>query len=201
MNSKTAVKTIIIMIFVVGALMGFYFHLTSRNKAAVSAQHLEDTAVKEMTKVQKILSGARYKEYPPTPVQVVKYYNEITQCFYNESYSSEELMSLAVLSRSLFDDELKAQQTDVDYRVALEADIDTFKAGNITIHDSVVSPSTEVEYFTHDGHECARLYCTYSLKSGNTYTATKEVFILRKDEENHWKIFGFDLAEDKNKQE
>ena len=110
-------------------------------------------------------------------------------------------MSLAVLSRSLFDDELKAQQTDVDYRVALEADIDTFKAGNITIHDSVVSPSTEVEYFTHDGHECARLYCTYSLKSGNTYTATKEVFILRKDAENHWKIFGFDLAEDKNKQE
>ncbi len=195
---KSGIKTVIIMLVIVGALIGLYGFISARDSSESQGAAMETEAQKELTAVQKLISEAPYKDYPATPVQVVKYYNEITACFYNESYSDEQLMSLAMLSRSLFDEELKATQGDVDYLIALKADIQTFKKGNITIFQSTVSPSTDVEYFTHDGHECAKLYCTYTLKSGSVFQGTREVYILRKDAEDHWRIFGFDIVTDED---
>lgn len=195
---KSGIKTVIIMLVIVGVLIGLYGFISARDSSESQRAAMETEAQKELTAVQKLISEAPYKDYPATPVQVVKYYNEITACFYNESYSDEQLMSLAMLSRSLFDEELKATQGDVDYLIALKADIQTFKKGNITIFQSTVSPSTDVEYFTHDGHECAKLYCTYTLKSGSVFQGTREVYILRKDAEDHWRIFGFDIVTDED---
>lgn len=195
---KSGIKTVIIMLVIVGVLIGLYGFISARDSSESQGAAMETEAQKELTAVQKLISEAPYKDYPATPVQVVKYYNEITACFYNESYSDEQLMSLAMLSRSLFDEELKATQGDVDYLIALKADIQTFKKGNITIFQSTVSPSTDVEYFTHDGHECAKLYCTYTLKSGSVFQGTREVYILRKDAEDHWRIFGFDIVTDED---
>lgn len=195
---KSGIKTVIIMLVIVGVLIGLYGFISARDSSESQGAAMETEAQKELTAVQKLISEAPYKDYPATPVQVVKYYNEITACFYNESYSDEQLMSLARLSRSLFDEELKATQGDVDYLIALKADIQTFKKGNITIFQSTVSPSTDVEYFTHDGHECAKLYCTYTLKSGSVFQGTREVYILRKDAEDHWRILGFDIVTDED---
>ena len=195
---KSGIKTVIIMLVIVGVLIGLYGFISARDSSESQGAAMETEAQKELTAVQKLISEAPYKDYPATPVQVVKYYNEIAACFYNESYSDEQLMSLAMLSRSLFDEELKATQGDVDYLIALKADIQTFKKGNITIFQSTVSPSTDVEYFTHDGHECAKLYCTYTLKSGSVFQGTREVYILRKDAEDHWRIFGFDIVTDED---
>lgn len=195
---KSGIKTVIIMLVIVGVLIGLYGLISARDSSESQGAAMETEAQKELTAVQKLISEAPYKDYPATPVQVVKYYNEIAACFYNESYSDEQLMSLAMLSRSLFDEELKATQGDVDYLIALKADIQTFKKGNITIFQSTVSPSTDVEYFTHDGHECAKLYCTYTLKSGSVFQGTREVYILRKDAEGHWRIFGFDIVTDED---
>ena len=195
---KSGIKTVIIMLVIVGVLIGLYGFISARDSSESQGAAMETEAQKELTAVQKLISEAPYKDYPATPVQVVKYYNEITACFYNESYSDEQLMSLAMLSRSLFDEELKATQGNVDYLIALKADIQTFKKGNITIFQSTVSPSTDVEYFTHDGHECAKLYCTYTLKSGSVFQGTREVYILRKDAEDHWRIFGFDIVTDED---
>lgn len=195
---KSGIKTVIIMLVIVGVLIGLYGFISARDSSESQGAAMETEAQKELTAVQKLISEAPYKDYPATPVQVVKYYNEITACFYNETYSDEQLMSLAMLSRSLFDEELKATQGDVDYLIALKADIQTFKKGNITIFQSTVSPSTDVEYFTHDGHECAKLYCTYTLKSGSVFQGTREVYILRKDAEDHWRIFGFDIVTDED---
>ncbi|MCR5597393.1 MAG: hypothetical protein K6G19_04420 [Lachnospiraceae bacterium] len=192
-GKKNIIKTVVIMIIVAAVLIGGYVFMTMQ-RGKETDRSLETETAKEMTAVQKIIAEAPYKEYPATPVQVVKYYNEITKCFYNEKYSDQELTSLSMISRTLFDKELKDQQSDVDYLVALQADIEVFKASNITIYDSVVSPSTEVEYFTHDGYDCARLYSTYTLKSGTVYQSTKEVYILRKDENGRWKILGFDMV-------
>ena len=191
---SSPVKTIIIMVLIVGGLIAAFIFVSSKDRSGKAAEKIEAQASQEMTAVQKLIAEAPYRDYPATPVQVVKYYNEFTAAFYNEKYSDEELMSIARLSRGLFDEELKATQSDVDYLVALKSDIDTFKAGNITVYNSVVSSSTDVDYFTHKGFECARLYCTYTLKSGTVYQASKEVYILRKDADGHWKIFGFDIV-------
>ncbi|MBE5896034.1 MAG: hypothetical protein E7285_10305 [Lachnospiraceae bacterium] len=186
-------KTTIVMLLMVVLIVGYYYYLSSRNEDATSLESMENQVQEEMTPVQELLAMAAYKEYPPTPVQVLKYYNEITACFYNETYTEEELEDLAYLAQSLYDTELVINQTD--YIEQLQEDIQVFRDGNIIVYSSEVTPSTDVEYFEHNGYECARLYCLYTLKSGTIYQTTRQVFIMRLDEDGHWKIFGFDLAE------
>ncbi len=195
MNRGKGIKTAILMSVMIVLVIGYYYYLSSRNEEATSQENMEEQVEAEMTPVQEMLARADYREYPTTPVQVLKYYNEITALFYNETYTEEELEALAMLVQSLYDDELIANQTPEEYLDSLRTDIEVFRAGNITIYNSEVTPATDVEYFTHNGYECARLYCLYTLKSGTIYQSTREVYIMRMDEEGHWKIFGFDLAE------
>lgn len=192
MDRGKALKAFILTTIMVVLVVGYYFYLSSRNSKANSNESAEQEA-EEMTVTQELLARSRYKEYPNTPVQVVKYYNEITSCFYNDNYSDEELVSLAELARSLCDDELNSSQSMDEFIEKLKQDIAVFSAGNITIYESVVTPSTDVVYFDYEGESCARLNSTYTLKSGVNYQTSKEVYILRKDQEGHWKILGFAL--------
>ncbi|MGN0325937.1 MAG: DUF6715 family protein [Lachnospiraceae bacterium] len=198
MSRKGGMKTIIIMLVMVGLIVGYYLYLSSRTEDGLPKD--EEQIVEEMTPVQELLVRADYREYPATPVQVLKYYNEITSCFYNEEYSENELDQLALLARSLYDPELVRNQTQEDYLSKLRDDIATFKAGNITIYNYSITPATDVEYFEYEGYECARLYCIYSLKSGTIYQSSKQVFIMRKDNEGHWKILGFDLVKEEDEE-
>lgn len=194
MKRKGSIKAVVITLVMVVLVFGYYFYLTSRSGDGLPKD--EDQVADEMSVVQKLLVRADYREYPTTPVQVLKYYNEITLCFYNETYTENELEQLAMEARSLYDLELLTNQSQEDYLTNLKNDIAVFKAGNITILRSDVTPATDVYYFTYDGCECARLYSVYTLRSGTVNQLSKEVFILRKDDEGHWKILGFALVED-----
>ena len=69
------------------------------------------------------------------------------------------------------------------------------KKGKYTISSYFVSASTDVEEFTENGYSCARLYCTFNIKQGtNSPKASMEQFVLRKDDNGHWKIYGWELV-------
>ena len=195
MGRAKGTKAAILMLAMVVLVIGYYSYLSSRNSNANSQQSMENSVKEEMTPVQELIAKAGFKEYPTTPVQVLKYYNEITACYYNEQYSDEELEQLAQMAQKLYDTELIANQTYEQYIKNLKDDIETFRKGNITIYKSEVTPATDVVYFEHNGYQCARLYCVYTLKSGTVYQSSKEVFIMRRDEDGHWKIYGFELVE------
>lgn len=188
------IKVVVIALIMAGLVFGYYKYLTSHSGDGLPKD--EDQVAEEMTVVQELLVRADYREYPSTPVQVLRYYNEITACFYNEKYTENELEQLAMEARSLYDLELIMNQPQEDYLSDLKDDIATFAAGNITIFKSSVTPATDVYYFDYDGRECARLYSVYTLRSGTVNQLSKEVFIMRKDDEGHWKILGFELVED-----
>lgn len=192
MDRGRIIKATILISMMIALIIGYYSYLSSRNDRINSQQAAEQQAL-EMTDTQELIARSAYKEYPTTPTQVVKYYNEITSCFYNDTYSDEELEKLAELCKNLYDMELVANQAN--YLEKLREDIKVFKSGNITIYDSTVTPATDVVYFEHEGYECAKLNCVYTLKSGTNYQTTVEVYILRKDVEGHWKILGFALDE------
>ncbi len=200
---KKYVKTVIIMLVVVGILVGFYLFLSRRNEQETSTEANADRHVKDMTTTQKLIAEAPYKQYPVTPVQVLKYYNEIQVCFYNEEYSEEELKELGKISRKLMDDELVAQQSDEEFYAQLKLDVANMKAQGdhgTTIYDIDVTPSMDVEYFDHEGYECARLYNTYTMKQmieGKLYyPVIRYVYVMRRDTEGHWKILGFKKDEE-----
>lgn len=183
-----ALKLIIIGIILVLLLVGFYYYVS----------HKMDLARKEETTVSKTQQVLLYNldtRYPPSPKEVIKYYSEITQCFYNETLTEEELYALAEQIQKLYDDELKGNKTEEEYMRDLKSDIASMKKNGCVVSSYSTSASTDVEYFTEDGHEWARLYCTYGIRKGTTWINTDERFLLRKDADGHWKIYGWTLVD------
>ena len=183
MKGSKIAKTVIILVY--------YYSLGHRAKR----QEVEEAIA--ATVVQSILMRDLEHNYPPTPKEVVKYYAEITECFYNETYSDEELVQLAGKIQMLYDAELVANKTQEQYLQDLRDDIAEMKGRQLTVASYEVSSSTDVEYFTQNEYSCARLYCTFYLKQqGGGRVPSQERFVLRQDEDEHWKILGWELVEE-----
>ena len=95
----------------------------------------------------------------------------------------------------LYDEELIANNMQEQYILDLKSDIEEFSSQGIVISSYQYTSSTDVEEFKQDGYSWARLYVTFNLRKGTQLTSTKEIFLLRKDEAGHWKIYGWELAD------
>ena len=149
----------------------------------------------QLTPVQEVLARNLETNYPQTPKEVVKYYSEITKCFYNEEYTEEELYDLAMKATKLYDHDLVANKTEEEYLTDLKSEIQVFKKNGYSISSYSTSSSTDVYDFTEDGYNFARLYCTYNVRMGTVVQPIEEIFLLRMDLDGHWKIYGWDAAE------
>lgn len=200
MKRANVIKTMIIMAMLVGGVLLFYLHLTRRNTEAVSAEAAGNRAVQEMTAAQKLIAEAAFKEYPTTPVQLVKYYNDLSVCLYNEDCTESEQKALMLIMRKYMDEELLANQSEADQLIELRKDVEAFQKQEIKIYSVDVTPSLDVDYFNYEEHECARLYSNYTMKGivegSMAYNTIRQVFILRKNEEGHWKIYGYKNEEE-----
>ena len=186
------IRLLIVFITFIAACIGIFFYLSNRSED--TAEENRNPAV--MTATQEVLARNLKTNYPPTPKEVLKYYSEITRCFYSEKYTEDELVELALKSRELFDDELYATQTDEQYLIALQSDIEVYKEADRVISSYSVSSSTDVNEYHFEGRDWAQLYCIYSVREGTTITPVQERFLMRKDEDGHWKILGWQLVED-----
>ncbi|MDE7198511.1 MAG: hypothetical protein K2O15_06465 [Lachnospiraceae bacterium] len=191
MKRSSGIKIVIVAVILAAIVLGYFYYLGRRDR-----QQTQEEVV--ATVVQSVLMRDLEHNYPPTPKEVVKYYSEITECFYNEEYSDEELAQLASKVQYLYDAELVANKTQEQYMEDLRNDILEMKGKKYTIASYEVSASTDVEYFTQNDYSCARLYCTYYLRQPNSGTrvASLERFVLRQDQDGHWKILGWELVED-----
>ncbi len=175
-----------VMILLVAAL---YFHAS--NKSFFQ----KDKEEEKLTAVQEVLLRDLEKTYPPSPKEVVKYYSSIIKCFYGEEYSEEEFQDLAGKTLALYDAELAANKSEEQYREDLKNAVDEFKKNKRVISSYTVSAASDVDYFSRDGYEWAKLYCVYSIREGSAYDSLQQAFLLRKDENGHWRIYGFKAAD------
>ncbi len=155
----------------------------------------------EISAVDGILLSDFDRNYPPTPKEVVKMYSEITTCFYNEKMDEVTLEKLAEKSRELCDEELVANQSFEDYVDSLKTEILSFNSKSLTVSGYTLSSAADVEYYSVDNFNFAKLYVTYRLRQGTEFVYSNEVFLLRKDDDGHWKIYGFTLADDEEASE
>lgn len=190
-NTKSAVFSGGVILLMVVVMAGYYVYLSNKDKA-------KEEANPKFTAVQEVLNRDLENNYPHTPKEVVKYYSEITKCFYNEEYSDGELELLADKANQLYDADLLQWNDWGQYIISLKSQIKDFKDQKITISTYIVSSSTEVEEFPQDGYEFARLRVVYTLKQESAKQDVAEVFLLRKDSEGHWKIYGWDNAKNVN---
>ena len=148
--------------------------------------------VVELTFVQQVLARDLERDYPQTPKEVIKYYSDMTKCFYNEECTEEEINLLGLKALEVYDDELAANKDQDKYLADLKDEIKEFKENGLAISSYSTSSSTDVFYFKEDGFEFARLYCTYNIRSGTAIQPLEEQYVLRLDEKGHWKIYGWE---------
>lgn len=190
----TTLKGGVVLLLMVVAMVGYYYYLSNKNKQ-IKAEQVE------VSVAQELISRNLSTNYPPTPKEVVRYYSDITRCFYNEEYTEEEFKQLVDKAYELYDKDLQIRNEYGQYLIELTKDIDYYKDNSIRIANYSVSASTDVDIFQDSGYDFARLYCTYTLVSGARRQRVEEVYLLRKDESGHWKIYGWDLAENINLEE
>ena len=187
-------KGAILLIVLAMLVVGYYFYLSNRT---VSTDEQEPVDARVLTMTQVALARSLDSNYPPTPREVVRYFSDMTMCLYNEEHTPEELKELGRKMREIYDAELVANQSEEEYLSLLSMDVDEYIANNRTISSYSVSSSIDVETFTMDGYDCARLYAVYDVKQDSLLYQTNLVFILRKDDAGHYKIYGWKKIEDK----
>lgn len=189
---KSSTRVTVVVLCLIIAVVGYYTYLVNRTRSITSAET-------EMTYVEKVLSRSLERDYPPTPKEVMKYYHEIMKCFYNEECTDAEVEALGLQARLLYDDELVEKNEYGPYMMNLKNEIKDYKDKKRRITSFSVAASTDVDNFTEDGYQFARILCGYKVVEGKMTIPTEQVYLLRRDEDGHWKIYGWELAENVDK--
>jgi len=177
-------RIVVIVVICVALLVGGYVFWMNRNSGA-SSENVE------LTKVQQLITKDIEKNYPATPREVVKTYNEIITCFYNEEYTESELEKMVDMTIVLMDEELAANNPKSDYFKDVKAEIAEFAKAERTIVSYTLPSSNDVEFRTVDGRECAYVETSYFIKEKSSYSKTYQTYVVRKDDNGDWKILVF----------
>lgn len=184
---KSTTTITIIFICIIVAIVGAYAYVANRNH--------ESAAEVSMSPVQTALARNLSLTYPSTPKEVLKYYNELLKCLYNEGCSSDEIDALGLKARELYDDELLEANELGAYLINLHQDVKTYTDNKRRISSAALPSSTEVEYFEADGFSFAKLTCLYTIREGSSAYPLNMVYLLRRDDSKHWKIYGWEDSE------
>lgn len=184
------VRGILVAVVCIALVVGGYFYLVhSSNKRGV-----ENT--KELTEVEKVLTKDLEKNYPKTPREVITFYNRILGCFYNETYTEEQLEEMTDQMRLLMDEELLEENPREEFGDSLKKDIAVYALTEKKIATTTVSDSADVEFKKIKGRECAYVSSSYFIKDGEGgYSCSTQRYVLRKDSLDRWKILAFTLME------
>ena len=189
-TSKNTTKVAIIFLVLIVAVVAYFAYLSNKSR------EVEDEAA--MTAVKLVLSRDLENNYPPTGKEVMKYYADIQKCLYSQECLDEEAEQLGMKARALFDDELLAANDVTNHLLALKSEITSFQEDSRQITAASVASSANVDTFTEDGYEFARIHCIYTVLDGGQSNLVDMVYLLRRDGNRRWKIYGWDLAQNVN---
>ncbi len=186
-NKKNRFKIYVIFIILATLAFMYYIYIDSRPK--------EEVVIEENTEVVRLINKNLDETYPKTPREVVKLYNRIIICFYNEEYTNNQLISLTKQARKLFDDELLERNPYDEYFERLCNEIEEYEKNNMTIGSCLLASNRDVEYYALKGRRYSSVECVYYLKGDEGTIKVSEEYVLRKDDEGKWKIVYWKLAD------
>jgi hypothetical protein len=174
---------IVALLCIAGICGGFYY----------AKMHPSSSDDVELTKVQKIITRDLENDYPATPREVVKFYNKIISSYFGEEYSDEEFDALAGQAQGLFDAELLENNPKEAYEQDVKDEIDEYKQNSRQIRQTNVCDSDDVNYVTdkNNGDKLAYVTANYFVKEGNSYERTYQMYVLRQNDQEQWKILTY----------
>lgn len=186
MKKSTLSVMLTLAVLIVGAVC-YYGYLSRKSRDAA--------ADSEMTEVQRVLSRDLQNDYPPTVKEVMKYYVEIEKCLYSGDCGDEDIKQLGLRARELYDAELLANNAEEANLQQLRAEVAAFQSDKKKMTSASVSSSVNVETFSQDGFDFARIQCHYTILENGKSNQSAMVYLLRRDEGRRWKIYGWELAQ------
>ncbi len=174
-----------VTLVMVAAVIAYYFYV---NKGGQSDNVGNNNIVGE---VDKVLNKDLEERYPYTVREVVQFFVRIQKCYYNEEYTEDELVKLAYKATELFDTELTEENPFDKYYENLKKEINLYKKTGKYIYKVMLDENSEVEYSTVDNQSYASMKCIYYLKDEKGTSKVEEIYVLRKDENDRWKILGW----------
>lgn len=189
-TNTSVTKSTVLFIVLLVLVVGYYAYL--------SGTHRTEQQEAVMSEVDTALSRDLDNDYPATPKEVIKYYNDLMKCFYNEECTEEELQDLGRKSLQLFDEELQENNDEDTYLIRLQGEVQNYKDNKRKITSVSLAPSTNVDYYSVDGYSFARISCGYTMTENGKKTSTVMVYLLRRDDSRRWKIYGWETADQLN---
>lgn len=175
-------KTIIVIAIACIALIcgGFYFMLSSGN----------GNKEKTLTEAETLIAKDLVNHYPNTPREVIKLYNRIMMCYYDEDTTKEQLEDLADQMLMLLDEELLLVNDREAYHAAVFAEVARYKEKNKVIVEADVCDTNEVNNFTDKDKDdkIAEVTVSYLVREGSNVYRDNQEHVLRMDANGKWKL-------------
>ncbi len=190
------IKFIIGVVIVAALVIGGYVYLSNRNS----------TEGKQENKVQgkgnadaaELIVRDLDNNYPESPREVLKLYAKITQLYYASDTTDEQVQQLGVQARKLFDDELKAKQTDEEFAKALAEDVANYRSLGRYIGDYKVDSTANFQKRSLAGREYSVGTVLYFLREGKEMKNVYHSYTMRKDAvSGRWKILYWEITKSK----
>lgn len=143
----------------------------------------------EPTEVEVLISKDLELYYPATPKEVVRLFSNIFQNLYTE-LEEDEYKALSLKVRELYDEELlEINSIDKNLNQLSNEILEWQDAKRRIINFSIVNDDKNLSR-VEDGIEYQTINVTYTFEEKSKFIEDYS-FILRKDDNNRWKILGW----------
>ena len=149
---------------------------------------------KSKTEVEKLMELNLDDNYPGNAREVLKIYNRILKCCYNEELTDEQIKKLAEQNQKLFDEQLLEKNPYDQYVEKLKKDIEDYKSKKTTIANIAIQDLAEAEREERGGYKFCNLLVSYIVKDTTGLKTTNEKYYLREDDKGRWKILFWELT-------
>lgn len=149
---------------------------------------------KSKTEVEKLMELNLDDNYPGNAREVLKIYNRILKCCYNEELTDEQIKKLAEQNQKLFDEQLLEKNPLDQYVEKLKKDIEDYKSKKTTIANIAIQDLAEAEREERGGYKFCNLLVSYIVKDTKGLNTTNDKYYLREDDKGRWKILFWELT-------
>lgn len=186
-KTQNPVVVVIVMAFLAVFIIGGFFLVRS-----IGLKNLE--IKKSKTEVEKLMELNLDENYPGNAREVLKVYNRILKCCYNEELTDEQIKKLAEQNQKLFDEQLLEKNPYDQYVEKLKKDIKDYKDKKTTIANIAIQDLAEAEREERGGYKFCNLLVSYIVKDTKGLKTTNEKYYLREDDKGRWKILFWELT-------
>ena len=188
-KKKSPAGTIIFLCLFAAVVVGGFLMLT-RNKDKGTAE-----IPAESSETDILIKKDLIFDYPATPREVLKLYCRITMCLYNEDLTDTQRKKLVGQLRGLYSSELLAINPEDEQISLLKGDREEYKKANKTIFQYKISKADDIRYIDSKGGKTAIVQMVFTTKAGGNLDRVFEEFSLIRDDNDHWKIMGWQKME------